>query len=230
MRRLLDALHAFVKSRYFYPLTFAGASVPLVLLLWRVWAAYRGDADALGVNPVETLLHEAGEDALGVLIASLAVTPIRRIFGWNKIQKVRRMLGVWSFVYALTHFSIYVIFDQVGDVNAIIEDVVKRKFIFVGMLALTILTALAITSTNGMIRRLGRNWNRLHKLVYVAVIAAAIHFVWGQKADIEEPLMWAGWIAALLAIRVFFWWRKTASASAATRSKVTSQRSQVRNL
>lgn len=208
MRRLLDAVHAFVKSRYFYPLTFIGAAVPAALLLWRVWAAYQGDLNALGANPVETLLHETGEDALGLLIASLTVTPIRRIFGWNKIQKVRRMLGVWAFFYALSHFSIYVIFDQIGDVNAILEDVLKRKFIFAGMLAFTILLALAITSTNGMIRRLGRNWNRLHKLVYVAVIAAVVHFVWGQKADIEEPLMWAGWVAALLAVRLFFWWRK----------------------
>ena len=202
MRGPLNAVHAFLKSRYFYPAVFLGCMTPGLILGWKVYT------EDLGVNPVETLLHETGKDALGVLLATLAITPIRRIFGWNRVQVVRRMTGLWAFFYALCHFSIYVVFDQVGDVSAIAEDVFKRKFIFVGMLALSILSVLAVTSTNGMMRRLGRKWQALHRLVYVAVIAATVHFVWGQKSDIAEPLMWAGFVALLLGIRVFYAVRK----------------------
>jgi sulfoxide reductase heme-binding subunit YedZ len=114
------------------------------------------------------------------------------------------MVGLWSFFYALCHLSIYVVFNHLGDVRAIWDDVVNRRFIFMGMLAFVLLLALALTSTNGMIRRLGRNWQRLHRLVYVAAVAGAIHFVWGQKADIREPLVWAAILAALLGLRVVF--------------------------
>ena len=156
----------------------------------------------LGVNPVETLLHETGRTALAILFAALTVTPVRRLTGWNRIQRVRRMLGVWSFVYALAHFLIFVVFNHLGDVRAITEDVVERPFIFMGMLTFVILLALAATSTNGMIRRLGRRWQYLHRTVYVAAAAATIHFVWGQKADIREPLVWAAGLVVLLGIRV----------------------------
>jgi methionine sulfoxide reductase heme-binding subunit len=198
VRGLLDAVHGFLKSRYFYPVVFLGCLTPGLILAWKVYAG------ALGVNPVETLLHQTGRAALGVLLLTLAITPIRRIFGWNRVQVVRRMMGLWAFFYALCHFSTYVVFDQVGDVAAIAEDVFKRKFIFSGMLALAILLVLAVTSTNGMMRRLGRNWTRLHRLVYVGAMAAAIHFVWGQKSDISEPLTWAGFLAIVLGLRVFF--------------------------
>jgi len=141
-------------------------------------------------------------------LITLAVTPVRRFTGWNRVQIVRRTLGVWAFVYALCHFLIYVTFDQLGDVNAILEDVFKRRFIFVGMFAFVILLLLAITSTNGMIRLLGRRWQRLHRLVYAAAVAGGVHFVWGQKADIREPLVWFSILAALLVIRVFWTVRK----------------------
>ena len=211
MRRLLDPIHAFLKTRWFYPAVFAGCAAPALSLAWRT---YTGD---LGVNPVETLLHETGKDALAVLLITLAITPIRRLTGWNRIQIVRRMMGLWAFVYALSHFTIYVVFDQVCfsfetcQLQTIVDDVFKRKFIFVGMLALSILFVLAVTSTNGMIRRLGRSWQRLHRLVYVAAIAGVVHFVWGQKSDISEPLMWAGWLVLMLGLRVFFTLRKRAA-------------------
>jgi sulfoxide reductase heme-binding subunit YedZ len=197
--RLSKAINAFLKTRYFYPLVFVGCLLPALDLAWMV---YQGQ---LGVNPVETLLHTTGEDALMMLLASLAITPIRRFTGWNRLQLVRRLIGVWSFVYALSHFSIYVIFDQIGDVAAIWDDVANRPFIFVGMLAFVILLVLALTSTNGMMRLLGRNWQRLHRLAYVALVAGVVHFVWGQKSDISEPLVWAGWATLLLGIRVYFW-------------------------
>jgi sulfoxide reductase heme-binding subunit YedZ len=128
------------------------------------------------------------------------------------VQRVRRMIGLWSFVYALCHFTTYVALDQLGDVRAIADDVLKRKFIFSGMLAFVILLALAATSTNGMIRRLGRRWQQLHRLVYVAAVAGAVHFVWGQKADIREPLLWAGILAVLLGVRVVLAVRKRRAA------------------
>jgi methionine sulfoxide reductase heme-binding subunit len=217
--RVLGALHAFIKSKWFYPAVFIGCLVPALQLGWQI---YQGD---LGVNPVETLEHTTGEDALALLLTSLCITPARRIFGWNKLQLVRRMVGVWAFAYALVHFSIYLVFDQSGSLSGIVVDVVKRKFILVGMLAFLILLALAVTSTNGMIRRLGRNWVRLHRLVYVAATAGVIHFIWGQKVSLPqglvvhglgdlwrfvwnlvqfEPLKWAIWLAVLFGIRLFY--------------------------
>ena len=194
--------------RLFYPAVLAGCVWPAVVLGRRTWT---GD---LGVNPVETLLHETGRTALALLLFTLTVTPVRRLTGWNRVQRVRRLLGVSSFAYALLHFTIYVVFNHLGDVRAIWEDVTERRFIFVGMLALVLLSLLAATSTNGMIRRLGRRWQRLHRLVYVAAVAATIHFVWGQKADIREPLWWAAGLAVLLGLRVVFHIRRRSSATA----------------
>ncbi len=206
-----------MRARWLYWTVFAACALPLVLLLkeaipvlvpafWPdVTVPWTGE---LGVNPVETLLHATGRHALRFLLLTLAVTPIRRLTGWNRVQSVRRMIGLWSFVYALCHFATYVAFDQLGDLHAIADDVLKRKFIFSGMLAFVILIALAATSTNGMIRRLGRRWQRLHRLVYVAAIAGAVHFVWGQKADIREPLLWAGILLVLFATRIVLAIRK----------------------
>jgi sulfoxide reductase heme-binding subunit YedZ len=202
MRRLSDAVQRLLQSRVFYPAVFLGCVWPGVVLIRRT---FQGD---LGVNPVETLLHETGRTALMLLLFALTITPIRRLTGWNRVQRVRRLIGVWSFVYAFSHFTIYVVFNHVGDVAAIWSDVTERPFIFMGMLALTILTLLAATSTNGMIRRLGRRWQRLHRLVYVAAVAGLVHFVWGQKADIREPLWWAGYLAVLLGLRLVFAVRK----------------------
>lgn len=223
MRRVLDALHRFVKSRWFYPAVFVSCLVPALQLGWQV---YQGD---LGVNPVETLEHATGKDTLALLLTSLCITPARRILGWNRLQRVRRMVGVWSFAYAVAHVSMYVVFDQVGSLSGIVADVAKRRFILVGMLGFVILLALAITSTNGMIRRLGRNWVRLHRLVYVAAIAGVVHFIWGQKVSAPqglvihspgdiglfvwnlfqfEPFRWAAWLAVLFGIRLYYLTRR----------------------
>ena len=165
--------------------------------------------DALGIDPVKTLEHETGEDALGLLFITLAVTPVRRLFSINRVQTVRRMLGVWSFVYALVHVLVYLTTDRACislatcQYGEIWTDLLKRKFIFVGMVAFTILLALAITSTGGWVRRLKKNWLRLHRLVYVAGVAGVVHYIWGQKSDISEPLKWAGYLVVLLGIRVY---------------------------
>ena len=189
-------------SRVLYWSVFVGCAGPAALLGWRT---YQGE---LGVNPVETLLHSTGRDALATLLVSLAVTPVRRITGWNRVQQVRRMVGLWSFVYAFAHFGIYAVFNHLGEFAAIWADVIERPFIFSGMAALVILLALALTSTTGMMRRLGRNWQRLHRFVYLAAVAAVVHFAWGQKADIREPLVWGGVLVVLLAARAAFAWRR----------------------
>ena len=208
--------------RIFYWFVFLACLAPLLGMAWQM-APLVGplispdltfDYDGgLGPNPTESLIHESGRTALVLLLATLAVTPIRRLTGWNRIQIVRRMVGVWSFVYALLHLSVYAGLNQLGNLAAIVDDVLKRRFIFVGMLTFTILLALAVTSTNGMMRRLGKRWQKLHRLVYVAGIAGIVHFMWGQKADIREPLQWGAFLAVLFAVRVFFWWKKRPSPS-----------------
>ena len=216
--QLCKLLNAIANWKYFWWVTFAGCTVPAVLLFFKIaaisfmpsWVPIVNDTiGGLGVDPLKALLHETGEDSLGILLASLAITPIRRLFKVNGIQKVRRLVGVFSFAYAVVHVGLYLGLDQLCysletcDFRAIGNDLMKRKFIFMGMISFTILTALAITSTNGMIRRLKKKWQPLHRLVYVAGISAVIHYIWVQKSDYAEPLMWAGWLAAFLLIRVY---------------------------
>jgi methionine sulfoxide reductase heme-binding subunit len=219
-RLLTNLLAAVANWRYFKPVVFVGCFIPGVLLGAKLWQFFVGQQfDVLGTDPNITVLHETGEDAFGFLIASLAITPIRRVFKINRVQIVRRLLGVTAFFYALAHVTAYLTFDQLCyslatcDFHGIWTDVLKRKFVFAGAVAFTILTALAITSTAGWVRRLKKKWTTLHRLVYVAAIAAAIHYVWGQKSDISEPLRWAGYVLVLLGIRVYFSWRKRAARS-----------------
>ncbi len=200
--------------RLFKPAAFLVAAIPGALLASKVW---RGD---LGVDPVTTLMHTSGRDALLLLLAALSVTPIRRLTGWNRIQSVRRMLGLWTFFYALAHLSMFLVFNhlcyslETCEFAAIWDDVVKRKFIFAGMLSFAILLTLALTSTTGWIRRLGRWWTRLHRLVYVASGSAIVHFIWKEKSDYSEPLQWGAVLGLLLALRVFFAVRKRVRARA----------------
>lgn len=197
--------------RFFKPAVFVACAIPLVTLSFETWMAFTGrEPDALGVDPVKTLLHETGETALAILLITLSVTPARRILGINRLVSVRRMLGVWSFTYALAHLLIYLVFDQLCyslatcEVNAIVQDILKRRFILVGQLAFFCLLLLAITSTSGWVRRLKKNWARLHRLAYVAAAAGIIHFIWIQKSDISEPLNWAIWFVLLMLFRLFW--------------------------
>ena len=210
-QRLTSALAALVGWRFFKPALFVGCLYPAVDLSIRLhWLLKGSDVEALGVDPKATLLHETGETALAILLATLAVTPLRRLLKLNKLQAVRRMLGVWAFVYALLHLTTYLVFDQLCyslatcDFDAIWQDILKRRFIFVGQFAFAILLVLALTSTTGWMRRLRKNWTRLHRLVYVAAIAGVIHFIWIQKSDLGEPLKWAAALAVLLGIRVYW--------------------------
>ena len=214
-RGVAAAVAFVVNSPIFKPAVFLACLAPGVLLARRLYFVLSGaDPSALGPDPTKLMEHETGRLALMILLFTLTVTPLRRIFQVNRIQRVRRMLGVWSFVYASTHVVIYLTLDQLCysvetcQFATIWEDLTKRPFIFVGMTAFSILALLALTSTTGWMRRLGRNWQRLHRFVYVAAVVAVVHFAWGQKADISEPLWWASYLVAILGLRVVFAVRK----------------------
>lgn len=187
------------------PLVFAASLLPLAWVVWLGWQ------DQLGANPVETLSHHTGDWSLRFLLLTLAVTPLRRLTGWNRLQQFRRMLGLFAFFYVCLHFGVYLIFDQFFDLASIVEDVAKRPYITVGFTAWLLLIPLAVTSTNGMIKRLGRNWRRLHQLVYPIGALGVLHYLWLVKADLAEPLLYGGVLVVLLGYRL--WWRRTHSAT-----------------
>jgi methionine sulfoxide reductase heme-binding subunit len=183
--------------------------LPFLRLIWRGWNQTRGIEPDLGANPIEFITLSTGTWTLVFLLASLAITPLRRITGWNSVIKFRRLLGLFAYFYVCLHFLIYLILDRERDLSTIVEDIAKRPFITVGFLGFVLLTPLAITSTTGWIRRLGGKWwNRIHQLVYFAAIAGVVHFWWKVKADIREPAMYAAVLALLLAYRVVRWGRQ----------------------
>ncbi len=181
-------------------LLWAAALFPAARLVYLILTG--GDLTA---NPVEYLTHQTGWYALLILLASLAITPARRVTGWHRLITFRRPLGLFAFFYAVLHFSIWFGFDKYFDVAEMGRDVVERPFITVGMAALLSMLPLAVTSTAGWIRRLGRRWERLHRLAYVAALAGVLHFWWLVKSDIREPAAFAAAAALLLGFRV--WWR-----------------------
>jgi sulfoxide reductase heme-binding subunit YedZ len=185
------------------PAVFAGSLAPLGVLLAR---AARG---ALGANPIAETLNELGLTALVLLIASLACTPLREIFGWTWAIGLRRMLGLFAFLYAALHFSTYTGLDQGFHFGAIFADVTKRKFIFLGLAAFVLLAPLAATSTAASVQRLGfPRWKRLHRLVYFAAILGVIHFFLRVKKDVSEPAVYAAVLALLLSARVYLYARE----------------------
>jgi methionine sulfoxide reductase heme-binding subunit len=179
---------------------FLGALTPLVSLVFR---ALGGSLDA---NPIAQGENELGLAALILLVASLACTPLRRIFGWAWPARIRRELGLFAFFYASLHVLLYLLVDQQLDVLAITADVAKRPFITMGFLAAVLLVPLALTSTSASVRRLGfRRWTRLHQLAYAAAALATIHFVWRVKIDVAQPLSYAAVVVVLLGLRAAFW-------------------------
>ena len=173
------------------------ALIPLAFLFYD-W--YRG---ALGANPIEFFLRTTGVLALIFVLITLSVTPLRKLFGWNSLIKYRRMLGLYSFFYALIHLITYSIFDKSLDVAAILGDVWQRPFIAVGMLAFSMLVPLAVTSTNGWVKRIGgKRWALLHKLSYVIAILGVIHFWMIVKSDVFYPAVFGLVVAALLGYRI----------------------------
>lgn len=166
---------------------------------WLLAGVFRG---WLGVNPIEKLTHVTGLTALVLLLLTLAVTPVRRLTGWNPVIKLRRPMGLFAFFYAICHFSIWFVFDMVFDPGAMVADIIERKYITVGMAALLVLTPLALTSTRGWIRRLGRRWSLLHRGAYLATGLGVIHFYWLVKADLRLPLFLAACFGLLMVARI----------------------------
>lgn len=162
----------------------------------------------LGVNPVETLTHVTGEWGLRLLWISLAITPLRRLFRWNVLQKFRRLLGVCSFVYITAHLSIFLVFDHFFDWLSIIDDIVERPYITVGFVAYVLMVPLAMTSLNYWQKKMGKTWFTLHRTVYVVGVLAVVHYWWLVKADVLAPLVYAIILLMLLGVRVFFVWQK----------------------
>ena len=177
-------------------LTFTIALVPAARLAYRI---YTND---LGVNPAETLQLDTGGWALKFLLITLAISPLRRLSGWNRIIQYRRMLGLFAFFYACLHFLTYIVLDKYFAFGEMVADVAKRPFITAGFVAFVTMIPLAVTSTKGWIRRLGRRWQTLHRLIYVSGVAAAIHFIWKVKVVIGEPVYYAAALGVLLGFRI----------------------------
>ena len=195
---------------------FAAALVPFAAL---VADAFTG---GLGANPVEAITHTTGEWTLRLLLATLAITPLRHLTGWVWLTRLRRMVGLFAFFYLVLHFATYAVLDASLDLAYVVEDVADRLYITAGFAAFVMLVPLAATSTNAMVRRLGPvRWRRLHRLVYAAAICGALHFLWLVKADLREPLIYAAILAALLAARMPIavrWMQARRSKSAARRA------------
>jgi methionine sulfoxide reductase heme-binding subunit len=178
------------------PAVLVGGLSPLALLL------VQGLQGALGPNVIEVVLNQTGLLALVFLLASLTCTPLKLLFAWTWPMRLRKLLGLTAFAYAVLHFLTYAVVDQGLALGRIFQDVTERGFIAVGFVALMLLVPLAVTSTNASVRRLGfPAWQRLHRLVYVAAVLGVVHFVWRVKKDLTEPLLFAAVLALLLGIR-----------------------------
>jgi sulfoxide reductase heme-binding subunit YedZ len=166
------------------------------------------------IDPIAYLTHGSGDWALYLLCATLAITPLRRLSGWNWLVRLRRMLGLFVFFYAFVHFLTFFWFDHGFDLAAMWKDVLKRPFITVGFIAFVMLVPLAATSTKGMIRRLGRRWTQLHRLIYPVAALAILHYWWMKsgKHDFEQPIIWGTIVVLLLGLRV--WWSRTRQVTA----------------
>jgi sulfoxide reductase heme-binding subunit YedZ len=220
------------QSAILKPVVFLASLGPLA---WLVWAVLTGN---LSANPLSDLTNETGVWTLRFLCITLAVTPLRRVTGWNSVIRYRRMMGLFAFFYGTLHFLIYVVVDRFAGLDlsggivtwstaqglaaSVGEDIYKRPFITVGFTALTLMVPLAATSTAGMIRRLGgKRWNRLHRLVYISATAGVVHYWWLVKADIRSPAAYATLVGLLLAFRIWWSWRRV---SPPVRNELTLQR------
>jgi sulfoxide reductase heme-binding subunit YedZ len=176
----------------------AACLAPLAMLAWRAWT------DDLGANPISFITNWLGDWTFRILLTSLALTPLRIVTGMAWQMPLRRLLGLFAFAYAALHFSVWILLDHFFNWGQMAEDIVKRPYITIGMLALTGLIPLAVTSTTGMIKRLGaQNWKRLHRLVYVVAVCATLHFLWLAKVGRTDQYVYAAIAALLLAVRAW---------------------------
>ena len=169
-------------------------------ITWLLWGAA---TNGLGANPISTITKETGTWTLRCLAATLAITPLRRLTGWQDLIRARRMVGLFAFFYGSLHFLTYIWLDQFFAIDEIVKDIGKRPFITAGFTAFSLMVPLALTSTTAWIRRLGgRRWQRLHRLIYASAMAGVVHYWWLVKADVQRPQIYAAVIGTLLAYRL----------------------------
>jgi sulfoxide reductase heme-binding subunit YedZ len=222
------------------PAVFVAAFVPAAILIYLTWVAYNGKPSAwpaltgnLSANPLEDITHETGDWALRFLCITLAITPLRRLTGWNSAIRFRRMMGLFAFFYATLHFLTWAILDRYISLDfpngpfawsavrifaaSVVDDIYKRMFITIGFAAFVAMWPLALTSTAGMIRRLGgRRWRRLHRLIYFSAVAVPIHYFLSVKADYRHPATYGLIVAILLGLRLYWARSKTRPATVRT--------------
>lgn len=185
--------------RYFKPVLFLACLIPLGRLAWL------GFHSGLGANPIEFITHSTGDWTLIFLLVTLSITPLRRLTRQYWLISFRRMLGLFAFFYGFLHLMTYVWLDKFFDVHEMLHDIAKRKFITAGMTAFTLMLPLALTSTKWSIRKLGRRWQALHRLIYFSAAAGVIHYIWLVKADLKKPLEYAFVLGMLLMYRIVAW-------------------------
>lgn len=196
------------QPRGFGVLLVIAAAVPALWFAWAIYSDFTAGTSYLGADPIKEAEHSYGAWTLRMLIATLAITPLRRITGWNWLAKHRRTLGLYAFAYGVLHLSVWVLLDvqliisEYVGWDVVKTDLLKRPYITIGMTALLLMLPLALTSTKGMIKRLGKAWAKLHRLVYVVAVLGLIHFFMAVKLDWREPLVYTLVVAALLGWRI----------------------------
>jgi DMSO/TMAO reductase YedYZ heme-binding membrane subunit len=197
--------------RFIKLLILVNGAVPLALLVWDQ------SHNRLGANPQNFLILTTGMMTLTFLMLTMAVTPLRKITGWNWLIQFRRMLGLYAFFYGCLHFLCFFSLDRAFSISSTFTEMVKRKYLILGSTTLLVMAPLAVTSTNAMIKRLGgKRWRALHRLAYVAAIAGVIHYYMQVKADVRQPLVFAAVLANLLGYRLLVYWHRPKPAPAAT--------------
>jgi sulfoxide reductase heme-binding subunit YedZ len=206
-------------QRYFKPVAFLACLVPLGRLMWR------GLHAGLGANPIEFITHSTGDWTLVFLLVTLTITPLRKLTHQYWLISFRRMFGLFAFFYGCLHLTTYVWLDKFFDVHEMLHDIAKRRFITAGMTAFALMIPLALTSTKWSIRKLGKRWQMLHRLIYFSATAGVIHYIWLVKADLKKPLEYAFVLGMLLMYRIVVWavGRRVAPKVAASERQVVVQ-------
>jgi len=213
-----------LRWRWSKVLLFLVCLVPVAELAWRGWNQSHGVEPDLGVNPLEYITHETGDWTLKFLLLTLAITPLRKLLKLPKLIQFRRMVGLFAFFYGCLHLATYLWFDKAFAWGEILPDVAKRRFITAGFAAFVLMLPLAVTSTAGWIRRLGgKNWQWLHRLIYLSAIAGVIHYWWLVKSDIRIPAMYASILAVLLLYRLVVWMLPPGKRRATSQPMVTAE-------
>jgi sulfoxide reductase heme-binding subunit YedZ len=196
-------MNSILTSKWTKVVVFLSCLIPAGLLIRDIFTG------GLGSNPTQFLEHATGDWTLRFLAITLSISPLRKLFHLPQLIRFRRMLGLFAFFYGFCHFGIYIGLDQVLDIHGIYADVLKRRYITVGFTAFVLMIPLAITSTAGWIRRMGgKNWQKLHRAIYISAVLGVIHFYWLVKSDVHLPLEYAGVIGVLLSWRLYDWYSK----------------------